>query len=79
MCIPFRNTTCPLSGRSLPAIIFRRVVFPVPFLAMKAIFWSLLMPKEMFCRIMRSPKALDMFSTDSKFIINLIVSNLVQR
>ena len=33
-----RVTTCPLSGLSSPAIIFNMVVFPVPFLAINAIF-----------------------------------------
>jgi hypothetical protein len=39
-------------------------VFPEPFLAINAIFWSLLMPKEMFSNKVRSPKDFDIFSTD---------------
>jgi hypothetical protein len=40
------------------------VVFPEPFLAIKAIFWSLLIPKEMSLNSTRSPKDFDIFSTD---------------
>jgi hypothetical protein len=40
------------------------VVFPEPFLAMNAIFWSLLMPKEMFSKSVFSPNDLEIFSTD---------------
>jgi hypothetical protein len=39
-------------------------VFPEPFLAMKAIFWSLLMPKEISLNKVLSPKDFDMFSTE---------------
>jgi len=44
--------------------MFIMVVFPEPFLAMKAIFWSLLIPKEMFSKRLRSPKDFEIFSTD---------------
>ena len=35
------------------------VVLPEPFLAMNAIFWSLLMPKEMFSKSVFSPNDLE--------------------
>ena len=38
---PLRTTTCPESGTSLPDKIFKIDDFPLPFLATKAIFWSL--------------------------------------
>jgi hypothetical protein len=40
------------------------VVFPEPFLAIKAIFWSLLIPNEMSLKSVRSPKDFDIFSTE---------------
>ena len=62
--ISFRITTWPVSGISSPVMILRMLVLPVPFLATKAIFWSLLIPKEMFSKSVRSPKDFDMFSTE---------------
>jgi hypothetical protein len=40
------------------------VVFQELFWAMKAIFWSLLISKEMFSKSVLSPNELDIFSTD---------------
>jgi hypothetical protein len=40
------------------------VVFPEPFLAIKAIFWSLLIPKEISLKRVRSPNDFEIFSTD---------------
>ena len=53
-----------VSGVSIPLMIFIMVVLPEPFLAMKAIFWSLFIPKEMFSNKVLSPKDFDIFSTD---------------
>jgi hypothetical protein len=45
-------------------MMFIIVVFPEPFLAIKAIFWSLLIPKDMSLKSVRSPKDFEIFSTD---------------
>ena len=51
----FLLTICPVSELSNPAMILRIDVLPVPFLATKAIFWSLLIPKDMSSNKTRSP------------------------
>ena len=62
--MPFLMTICPVSGSSSPLIMRIIWVFPEPFLAIKAIFWSLLIPKEMSLNNVRSPNDFDIFSTE---------------
>ena len=52
------------NGSEGVASIGKTSVFPVPFFAMNAIFWSLLMPNDRFSNSVRSPNDFDMFSTD---------------
>ena len=53
----------PESGVSDPVKIFRMVVFPVPFFAINATFWSLWMLNERCSKRDSSPKDFDISST----------------
>src|SRR6056297_2009016 len=66
--MPFRVVTWPVSEVSLPAIMLRMDVLPLPFLAIRAIFWSLLIPKVISEKSTSSPYDFDMFSTVNKFM-----------
>ena len=58
-----RGVILPESTDSFPAIHRRRVVFPVPFLAIRAILSPWFMPKVTSANIMRSPWLLVRFSS----------------
>jgi len=60
----FLKVNAPPSAASFPARILKRVVFPVPFLAIMAALSPLDKPKVMPSKSTCSPNALDRFSAD---------------